>query len=111
MSDFRPMVFGICLPHWAKEAILAAFVGALFGEVHHMIVTLIEHFQTATDNKVLDFLALKSPGENTTVADIHRELRLRTKRIEASLHRLRNKHLAEINGMGYWHRIVRTKEN
>jgi hypothetical protein len=111
MADSRQMCFWASLPQWAKEAIVAAFVGVLFSEVRHLIVSLKEWYQTSTDNKVLDFLALKNPGENAKVEDIHRELGMRVKRVEKSLRRLRNKQLAETNAMGYWHRIVRTKEN
>jgi predicted nucleic acid-binding protein len=76
-----------------------------------MILDIRDHFRTSLDQEVLEFLIRKSPGATTTVEELHRNLKKREKRIRASLHRLREKQLAEMNEMGYWHRVVLTKEN
>jgi hypothetical protein len=103
------------LPQWAKEAIVAAFVGALFGtlfgEIRPTIMELIKRRRDSIDRKVLGYLGGLARGANATPEQIASAIKLRKKKVETSLYRATDRNQAESDAEGKWHKIIWDKAN
>jgi len=94
------------LPERAKNAIVSFLISVLATGGGFTIRWLLNRRDATVDHKVLDLLSRNAPGVENTISEISVAIKVRDKKVEASLYRLSDKHSVEVDDQGRWRKVV-----